>query len=402
MNFNLEDLMKIKLKRKQAILLILLIAVFIAASSVFFSGQNSYENKTSSVKLGTIQNTLEETGTVYSKRINTFYSDASRRVEVINVSIGDRVKKGTIILTYENDYDLEIERANKQIEAITATYNEAVKGVDFKEISDMKLNISNIETALSAARNHFEKIKSVKDAVDELEYKEAEDNVISLENQLQEAKSSYDLTMEGVSSNEKKQYEEQIEEIITQIKMLEQNIEQASIKAEFDGVITQLNVKQGDMTQTGVPVVEIQDETSLGVYVEVSEEDAARAAIGMPFIISNGKESRKLKIDRINQKHVVSESGSDIPQNLVRIEADLDDASSFKTGSKPVVIIVLEEKKDVLLIDRHALNEKNKKQYVTVIDRGRKVEKEITTGLKNNEYAEVTSGLNENEFVLIE
>ena len=393
--------MKIKLKRKQAILLILLIAVFIAASSVFFSGQNSYENKTSSVKLGTIQNTLEETGTVYSKRINTFYSDASRRVEVINVSTGDKVKKGTIILTYENDYDLEIERANKQIEAITATYNEAVKGVDFKEISDMKLNISNIETALSAARNHFEKIKSSKTA-NEPEYKEAENNVNSLENQLQEAKSNYDLTMQGASSNEKKQYEEQVEEIISQIKMLEQNIEQASIKAEFDGIITQLNVKQGDMTQTGVPVVEIQDETSLGVYVEVSEEDAARAAIGMPFIISNGKESRKLKIDRINQKHVVSESGSDIPQNLVRIEADLDDASSFKTGSKPVVIIVLEEKKDVLLIDRHALNEKNKKQYVTVIDRGRKLEKEITTGLKNNEYAEVTSGLNENEFVLIE
>ena len=401
MNFNLEDLMKIKLKRKQAILLILLISVFIAGSSVFFSGQNSNENRISSVKLGTIQNTLEETGTVYSKRINTFYSDNSRRVEVINVSIGDRVKKGTIILTYENDYDLEIERANKQIEAITATYNEAVKGVDFKEISDMKLNISNIETALSAARNHFEKIKSVKDAVDELEYKEAEDNVISLENQLQEAKSSYDLTMEGVSSNEKKQYEEQIEEIITQIKMLEQNIEQASIKAEFDGVITQLNVKQGDMTQAGVPVVEIQDETNLGVYVEVSEEDAARVVPGMPFIINNGKEDIKLKIDRINQKHTASESETDIQQNLVRIEADLD-ASAFKTGSKLGVTIVLEEKKDVLLIDSHALHEKNKKQYVTVVDKGREVEREVTTGLKNNEYAEVTWGLNENEFVLIE
>ena len=88
--------MKIKLKRKQSILLIILISVFVAGASVFFLGQNSYENRISGAKFGTIQNTLEKTGTVYSKRINTFYSDSSRKVEVLNVSIGDKVKKGKI------------------------------------------------------------------------------------------------------------------------------------------------------------------------------------------------------------------------------------------------------------------------------------------------------------------
>lgn len=379
-------------------MLTLLISVFIAASSIFFSGQNSYENRISNVKLGTIQNTLEQTGTVYSKRNNTFYSDINRRVEILNVSIGDKVKKGDIILTYENDYDLEIEKAKKQIDAITATYNEAVKGVDFKEISDMKLNMSNIETALNAARNYFEQLKSAKNSVDELEYAQAENNVVFLENQLQEAKSNYDFAMQEVSLNERKQYEEQMEEIIFQVKVLEQNIEQASIKAEFDGVITQLNVKQGDITQAGVPVVEIQDETNLGVYVEISEEDAVRVSLGMPFIINDGREEIKLKIDRINRKRTASESSQ---QNLVRIEADLDDSSEFKTGSMPDITIVLEERNDVLLIDKNALHEKNKKQYVTVIDRGREVEKEVTIGIKNNEYAEVVWGLNENECVLI-
>lgn len=394
--------MKIKLKRKQSILLIILISVFVAGASVFFLGQNSYENRISGAKFGTIQNTLEKTGTVYSKRINTFYSDSSRKVEVLNVSIGDKVKKGTIILTYENNYDLEIERANKQIGSITATYNEAVKGVDFRKISDMKFNINSIETDLSTAKNHLEEIRLAAGSVGELECKDAENEVTSLENQLQEAKSSYDMAMQGVYSNEKKQYMEQIEEVIAQIKMLEQNIEQSSIKAEFDGVITKLNVKQGDITQLGVPVVEIQDESNLGVYVEVSEEDATKLALGMPFIINNGTENIKLRIDRINQKHVASEPKTDIQQNFVRIEADLDDAVAFKTGSKLDVTIVLEEKENVLLIDSRALHEKNKKQYVTVVSKGRKVEREVVTGLKNNEYTEVIWGLSENEFVLIE
>ncbi len=396
--------MKIKLKKKYVILTILLVFVFIIAFSALSGGQNSYENKTSKIKSGTIQNTLEETGTVYSKRVNTFYSDMSQRVKVLNVSVGDKVKKGDIILTYENNYDLEIERANKQIEAITATYNETVKGADFQKISNMKLNISTVETNLGFARNNFEKTKVLyeNNAISEVEYKEAENNVIALENQLQEAKNNYDLMMQGVSSNVKKQYEAQIEEIMVQIKILEQNIEQASVKAEFDGIITELNVNQGGMTQPGVPVVEIQDENSLGIYVEVLAEDAVKTVTGMPFVIGNEKENRELKINRIYPKAKASVSDLGVEQKRVRIEADLEDGMEFKIGAEVDVVIVLEEKKDVLLVDRDAVYEKNQKEYVTVIEGGKEIEKEVTTGLKNDEYAEVTSGLNENEVVMIE
>ncbi len=396
--------MKIKLKKKYVIFSILLVFVFIVASSVLLGGQNSYEGKTSKVKLGTIQDTLEETGTVFSKRVNTFYSDMSQRVKVLNVSVGDKVKKGDIILTYENNYDLEIERANKQIEAITATYNETVKGADFQEISNMKLNISTIENNLSLARSNYEKIKSLyeNNAVSEVEYNEAENNVAVLENQLQEAKNNYDLLMKGVSANVKKQYEAQIEEIMVQIRILEQNIEQASIKAEFDGIITELNVHQGGMTKPGVPVVEIQDDNSLGIYVEVLAEDAVKTVSGMPFIINTGDGTRELKINRIYPKAEATVSELGVEQKRVRIEADLDKEMKMKIGAETDVVIILEEKNGVMLVERDAVYEKNQKEYVTVIENGNETEREITTGIKNDKYAEVISGLNENETVLIE
>ena len=115
--------MKIKYKKKYVILSVLLVIAFVMVFSFFSGSQDSYEGKTSKVELGTIRKTLEETGTVYSKRVNTFYSDMGRIVKSLNVSVGDKVKKGDVILTYDNNYDLEIERANKQIEVITATYN---------------------------------------------------------------------------------------------------------------------------------------------------------------------------------------------------------------------------------------------------------------------------------------
>lgn len=396
--------MKINLKKKYVILTVFLVFAFIVAFSVLSGSQNPYEGKTSKVKLGSIQNTLDETGTVYSKRTNTFYSDMSQRVKTLNVSVGDKVKKGDIILVYDNNYDLEIERANKQIDAITASYNETVKGADFQEVSNMKLNISTIENNLSFAKNNLEKLRTLyeNNAVSLVEYEEAENNVAALENQLQEAKNNYDLMLQGVSSNVKKQYESQIDEIMIQIQILEKNLEQSSIKAEFDGVITELNVNQGGMTQPGVVVVEIQDENNLGIYVEILAEDAVKTVIGMPFIIDSHGESKTLKINRIYPKAEKKISDLGVEQKRVRIEADLEDGINFKLGAEVDVVIVLEEKNDVLLVDKDAVYEKEQKEYVTVIEGDKEFEKQVTTGLENDEFVEVVTGLNENEIVLVE
>jgi len=397
-----------KKNKKYIILSILLIAGIIISVSLFANAEKPFEGQTSKVKLGNIQNTIEETGTVFSKRVNTFYSDMSQRVETLNVSVGDKVKTGDIILTYENNYDLEIERANKQIEAITASYNETVKGADFQEISNMKLTINTIENNLSFAKSNFEKIKVLYEssAVSRVEYEEAENNVTTFENQLQEAKNNYNLLIKGVSSNVKRQYEAQVEEVMIQIKILEKNIEQSSIKAEFDGVITELNVHQGSMTQPGVVVVELQDEKNLGIYVEVLAEDANDTVNGMPFIIKNSDEDDEDKIElvisRIYPKAEATVSDFGVEQKRVRIEADLDNSDSYKIGSEMDVVIVLEEKNDILLVDRDAVYEKSQKQYVTVIEGDKELEKEITTGLEDDENAEVISGLIENEVVLVE
>ncbi|MEL7649094.1 MAG: HlyD family efflux transporter periplasmic adaptor subunit [Sedimentibacter sp.] len=390
-------------KRYITIIAVLSVLAYILFT-MFSRGQKPFEGATSKAKLGDIKSTIEETGTVYSKRVNTFYSDMSKRVQTLNVSVGDKVKKGDIILTYENNYDLEIERANKQIEAITATYNETVKGADFQEISNMKLQISTIETSLSFARSNLEKMKTLYEnsAVSQVEYEEAQNQVTALENQLQEAKNNYNLLIKGVSSNVKKQYEAQIEEIMIQIRILEKNIEQSSIKAEFDGVITELNVHQGGMTQAGVVVAEIQDENNLGVYVEVLAEDAKQTAVGMPFVIETRDGEVNLSVNRIYPKANSKVSDLGVEQKRVRIEADLENSKDYKIGSEMDVVIVLEEKNDVILVDKDAVYEKDGRQYVTVIDNNEKTEREVTTGIKDEDNVEIKSGLAENEAVLIE
>lgn len=395
--------MGVKMKKKKYFIATGVIIIIFIIASLLLGGQTD-QLETSIVRLGSIKKALEETGTIFSKRVNTFYSDMSQRVDTLNVSVGDRVKKGDIILIYENNYDLEIERANKQIEVITATYNESIKGADFQEISNLKLNISTIETNLSFARNSLKKIETLyeNNAVSQVEYDEAKNNVLVLENQLQEANNNYGLLVKGVSSNVKKQYEAQIDEVMIQIKILQKNIEQASVKAEFDGVITELNVHQGSMTQAGVPTVEIQDDSNLGIYVEVLAEDAMEVTKGMNFNVMDDDEViNELVISRVYPKAQAKISDLGVEQKRVRIEADLDD-TDYKLGSEVDVEIVLQEKNNVLLVDKDTVYEKEHKKYVTVISGNNEVETEITTGLEDDKNAEVLSGLNENDVVLVD
>ncbi len=388
-------------KKKYFVATGVIVIIFIIAS-LLLGGQTD-QPETSKVRPGSIKKTVEETGTVFSKRVNTFYSDMSQRVETLNVSVGDRVKKGDIILVYENNYDLEIERANKQIESITASYNESVKGADFQEISNLKLNISTIETNLNFARSNLEKIKTLyeNNAVSQVEYDEAKNNVTILENQLQEANNNYSKIIQGVSANVKKEYEAQIDEVMIQIKILEKNMEQASIKAEFDGVITELNVHQGSMTQAGVPTVEIQDDKNLGIYVEVLAEDAIEVTKGMAFnIIDDDEVIKELQVSRVYPKAQAKISDLGVEQKRVRIEADLNDAG-YKLGSEVDVEIVLKEKNNVLLVDKDAVYEKDNIKYVTVLSGKNEIETEITTGIEDDKYVEVLSGLGENDTVLI-
>ena len=389
-------------KKKYLIIAGVMIIIFVIASLVL--GGQTEQLETSQVKLGSIKKTVEETGTVFSKRVNTFYSDMSQRVDILNVSVGDKVKKGDVILVYENNYDLEIERANKQIEAITASYNESVKGADFQEISNLKLNISTIETNLGFARSNLEKVETLYEnkAVSQVEYDEAKNNVAVLENQLQEANNNYSLMIQGVSSNVKKQYEAQIDEVVIQKQILEKNMEQSSIRAEFDGVITELNVHQGSMTQAGVPVVEIQDDLSLGIYVEVLAEDAMEVVKGMTFnVIDDDEIIKEISISRIYPKAQAKISDLGVEQKRVRIEADLDDIS-YKLGSEVDVEIVLQEKNNTLLVDKDAVYEKENIKYVTVVSGKNEIETEITTGLEDDSNVEILSGLSENDVVLIE
>lgn len=394
--------MKVK---KLAVAVFLILVVCGIGVYIYMSEDDAALYETAEVRRGDIADFVEDTGIVFSRSVNTFYSDLSRKVSALNVRIGDKVSAGDVILEYENTVELEIEAANKQVDALTAQYNESVKGADFREIANARLNVETVQSTLEMAEDNLAKMKVLYDneAVSQSDYEKAEKEVNDLRNNLQGAMNSYDLLSQGVSSNVRKQYESQIDEVLVRIKLLEKSRDDNIIRASFDGVITELNVSQGGMTQAGRAVVEIQDDQSLAVYMMLPQEEAYKVAEGMAVML----ETEGLQLDGLTVSHISPKAESQISdlgveQKRVRVEADINVSEmQFLIGSEVDVAVKLSEKTGVLLVDRDAIYKSEGKEYVDILTDGSKESRLIETGIKDDNYAEVLSGLNEGDIIIL-
>jgi len=395
------------MKKKKIIIPTIIIVIVLISSSIYYMTYSKPVPIYSTPTIGDIKELIEESGELSSKNINTYYSNMSQVAKKVYVEVGQQVTKGDPLVEYDTSIDLEIEKANKQLEALNSSYNEAIKGADFEQISNIKLNISTLETNLNFAKEQFEITKKLYEekSISEVEYKEASKNISILENQLKEAKNNYNLLIKDVSPNIKSQYEAQIQELLVYIQMLNKNKEDSIINSNLNGVVTELNVTEGSMTTIGLPVVQVEDTHSLCVYLDLLTEEALKVKEGMTVRIYNDDINfslDSLKATKIYPKALSKISDLGVNQKRIRIQIDVEENTlSLPLGTELDAEIVINEKLDALLIEDDLVYRKEGKEYVIVSKDGQPIETEVLTGIKQGDYVEILEGLTINDSLIV-
>lgn len=329
-----------------------------------------------------------------------------KKIKVINVEVGDMVKKGDVLIEFDSTIDLEVERINKEIKALEASYSEAVKDVDFETLNGIKLQIQGLRNSLAIAREEYDKAVVLynENVMTKSDVNLAENTVLQLENQIAVLNNQYNQAAKGVSGNIKDQYEAQIESLAISLDILERNRDSYQLKSNFDGTVTELEGFEGSIPVMGSLILEVQDESSLAVYADFLVDEAAQLNEGMGVDIENedlNLEINDLQISKIYPKAVSKVSELGIEQKRVKIKIDLDEEiGSLTLGSTVDVIVNTENRTGVLYVNKDAVYEKEGKDYVTVIEGGMEVEKEVEKGLETDDYFEIISGLSEGEELL--
>ena len=290
------------------------------------------------------------------------YTMSSEKLKAIHVKVGDRVKKGDLLLEQESEIAQEgvklglagVNSARAQLDMVNGDHKRMKKLISEKAISQQQFD--QMEMQKSAAEAGLE---------------------------LAEA----------------------------QLEQVRQQLNYTKVFAPADGEVAIIYYKQGDMTPAGVPVIKLVNGHSMTASLQAVEVDISKIYIGQDVIAhfsAFGEEEfagKVLIIDKaLNPMTHTLEVEVVFDNSEGRLKSGLFGEFMFITDQREGVIVLSDAaimSRTRLKIDNNGKQVAEKEYYVFTAAAGKAVMKMIETGIHSRGRMEVASGLSMCEQVIV-
>ena len=432
------------------------IAVAAAVGGVSVTASAGTAIKTAMASTGQLDCELELNGKAESLNEKTYFARIGGRIGTVNVKEGDFVKKGDLMISYDIE-ELSLAQTLTQLDAeadqggyddskqtgnrVAGLYGEAKNSIaelnqqietteaviimTQKALTDRQSELSERGAQLQAdlaccvadedddphdvekareniqkeiARNSYEQQydPEIIKRQEELEflsylmtsYKEKKSVMES-----QKAATQLNLQTEG--AKEKLEAVKTADDLVNESKLKDYEIALDGIRAEFDGVVTELSVSEGSVVSAGQELAQIQSLDDIAVVCYVNKYDIINIEEGQSASAHIKNKDYACHVSRIEK--MTSEDNA-TPGIRVELEVEEPDDS---------IILGIEAKTKVqtamlayaLLVPTDAVCSDEDGDYVFVINEGKAEKRMVETGVRNDDMAEVLKGLSEGETV---
>jgi len=330
-------------------------AILVIAAAAYSAMNSGIIVESAEVEQGEVTKLLKETGTVESKSSITIIAKNSGEIMGLMVEEGDNVKAGDKLLTSDGtSANLDIKSQQAQLSGLQAQYSQARE-------------LANKNKALY------------------------EQGALSYE--------TY-----NASNTAAKQLAAQIASLQYSIESYAESSGAGGVTAPVGGVLTGVFVKEGESVAAGTPLFEISDLNDVYVKTDFIAEDADLIHEGDMVRIFNedaGFNDEKGSVKKVFLKAEDKMSDLGVSQKRVTVEISFGTVTPIRLGSNLDVEIAVDKKENVLRIPDLAVFEKDRKNFVYVIEGGKALLREVKTGLEGEDYLEAVSGLAEGEVLIL-
>jgi RND family efflux transporter MFP subunit len=184
-----------------------------------------------------------------------------------------------------------------------------------------------------------------------------------------------------------------------------------TITAPFKGLITQVNVKVGDIVSRSANLIEIADPAKFEANIMVTERDVASLKIGMPASVSFDAligQSNPAKIIKINPLATVQQGVVNYKVTVELTSAQAPDSSTLndlqtklKDGFSAVVTIPVQTKENILIVPSQAVSHQGQDYTVQVIKGSATETRVVKVGITDYQNIEIIEGLNQGDKVVL-
>ena len=372
---------------KKRFFILLGLAVAAGAAYYFFSSNNKQETTylTESVTRGNVEKTVVASGSVESVNEVDVGAQASGKITKLYAKLGQEIKKGEMIADIDSTTQINTLNTKK---AALVSYQAQLKAK--KTAYDVALSSYNRLSKL-----YTQKATSL-------------DNLNTAKNTLDNAKAE----MEAIEAN--------IKQAEIEVNTAETNVGYTKITAPMDGTVISVPVSEGqtvNANQTTPTIVTIADLSKMKIKPEISEGDITKVKAGQEVsftILSDSQTVYHSVIDSVDPANTTT-SDSSSTSSLSSSSSSTTSAiyyyanvlidnpdRTLRIGMTTENNIKIANAKDVLLVSNMAIQKRDGKSFVNVLnDKNQPEQREVETGVQNDFQTEIKSGLNEGEKVIV-
>lgn len=169
------------------------------------------------------------------------------------------------------------------------------------------------------------------------------------------------------------------------------------ITAEFNGIVSKADIKQGAAVTQGMELFTIQNTDKASVDVTLSKYDYDTVKEGKSAEITLGDNTYQGTVTKMSHIAVQNEKGTPVISATVSIN-DPDDDIFLGVDAK--VKIHAASAKNVVTLPVEVVNIGKDGSFCYVIEDGLVTKRDITTGISSEDYVEVIDGIKEGEEVI--
>lgn len=394
-----------------------------------------------------IEQVLSTSGTVQTQEKKTYFSQVEAKIGHIEASLGDSVKKGDILFTYDEAALADAKQlAQLKIQSSEGGYKSSISKNSkyISELGEANVNLEVLKQQIEDSENYVKELnKKITDKqnaiayegtllqISLLEWAEEPDSEEYLELQKQVQYNSYeqqhnkdiDTWQREVSKYQDmiadyKAYESEMKsqkstsesaamdsgsreqlEANTQMDSINAGETLAAIEAvengvvaEFDGVITELSVTEGGTLMPGTQMLTLESTENVKVGISVSKYDLEKIAVGQEADVTIAGNTYKAVVDKINGMATTNSSGAAVVGADIKIE---NPDSNIFLGVEAKVAVNTASVSQVLAVPIEVINSDKEGDFVYAVENGALVKKRVVTGISSDTYCEIKEGLDD-------
>jgi multidrug efflux pump subunit AcrA (membrane-fusion protein) len=357
--------------------------------------------ETVSVHRGSLERRLHMTGSIVAEATVDVFSKVSGILERLEVDQGDRVKAHQAVALVEREEEEgELQEDRAALDVLRAKWAQMETGARPEEIAQAEQLVRQAKASWETSLDDYQRLKNLKDRgfISQQHLDEAMLKVTLSEAEHQSAREKLALLRKGARQEDRDALLAQIRQAEATVRLAEMHLENTTIRAPLEGIISKRYVDRGALVGTSTPILRIVAMDRVKVIVQVVERELARLKSGATADINvdaYGDEVFTGTVTRISPTVDPESRTADVEVEAVNREHRL------KPGMFARVDLTVERRDKALLLSKDSLLRESGSPRVFVLDGGKAALKEVTLGLEGEQYVEVVRGLQEGEEVII-